>query len=94
MPRLNPVPSGKVALKASWFKSVRDRIEEIKPLQGEYIIIQQTSDGNTISVDIAKVAKELEGNGGGLVDVAEYTLNVCSGGQPATLVVYGPIVQA
>jgi len=86
MPRLDPVPSSKVALKASWFKSVRDRIEEIKPLEGDYILIQQTSDGNIVKVDLDKLKKSLGGVNGGI----EYTLNVCSGGQPATLIVYGP----
>jgi hypothetical protein len=50
MPYLNPVPGSKIALQATWFKSVRDRIEEIKPLEGNNIKIIDTSEGKIISV--------------------------------------------
>ena len=75
MPILPIVPNGKISLAASWFRSIRDRIEEIKPLAGENITLKQTSDGIIIS-----------STGGG----TEYELNVCINGQPGTLIVYGP----
>lgn len=93
MPRLSPVPNGKLALKASWFKSVRDRIEEVKPLGGDYIILIQTSDGNIINVDYDKLKDKLEADLGGDGLLAEYTLNVCNNGSPDTLIVYGPTGQ-
>jgi hypothetical protein len=86
MPYLNPVPGSKIALQATWFKSVRDRIEEIKPLQGNYIIIQQTSEGEIVSVDFDKLKNALVGDS----FLTEYTLNVCKNGAPGTLIVYGP----
>lgn len=76
MPILPKVPTGKISLAASWFRSIRDRIEEIKPLAGQNITLEQTSDGIIISST----------GGGG----TEYELNVCINGQPGTLIVYGP----
>jgi hypothetical protein len=49
MARLAPVPSGKVAIKASWFRSVVERIEEIKPISGRFITINPTSDGYIVN---------------------------------------------
>ena len=90
MPYLNPVPGSKIALQATWFKSVRDRIEEIKPLQGNYIIIQQTSEGEIISLEYDKLKEKLRDDLVGDVFATEYTLNVCRNGAPGTLIVYGP----
>jgi hypothetical protein len=53
MPYLAPVPGSKIALQATWFKSVRDRIEEINPLEGNNIKITETSEGKIISVVLA-----------------------------------------
>ena len=75
MPILPPVPFGKISLAASWFRSIRDRIEEVKPVAGENIILKQTSEGIIIS-----------STGGG----TEYEINVCIDGAPGTLIVYGP----
>lgn len=49
MPYLPPVPQGKIKLGASWFRSVRDRVEEIKPLEGQFIGLRQTPDGIIIN---------------------------------------------
>lgn len=51
MPRLDPVPGGKIKVSASWFKKARDRIEEIKPLDGRFISTRQTQDGIVINAD-------------------------------------------
>jgi hypothetical protein len=90
MPYLPTVPSGKLAVEASWFRSVRDRIEEIKPLEGDYIIIRQTSDGNIVGVNYETLKAQLEKDLGGDGLLSEYTLNVCSNGVPDTIIVYGP----
>lgn len=45
MPRLSPVPQGKIAVEAGWFRKVVERIEEIKPIDGRFINIKETSDG-------------------------------------------------
>lgn len=61
MPRLAPVPGGKIALAASWFRSVRDRVEEIKPLDGRFITTRQTQDGiiiNASSIVTLQVCKD------------------------------------
>jgi hypothetical protein len=75
MPILPPVPFGKISLAASWFRSIRDRIEEVKPVAGENITLKQTTEGIIIS-----------STGGG----EKYELNVCIDGLPGTLIVYGP----
>jgi hypothetical protein len=93
MPILPIVPNKKIALSASWFKSVRDRIEENKSLEGNYIILIQTSDGNIINVDYDRLKDNLATDLGGDGLLAEYTLNVCKNGVPATLIVYGPAGQ-
>jgi hypothetical protein len=54
MPFLPAVPLGKLALAASWFRSIRDRIEEIKPQSGFGIEIRETINGSIISMN-AKV---------------------------------------
>jgi len=50
MPRLNPLPPGKIALAAKWFRDLVFRVEEIKPLAGNFITTETTSDGTYISV--------------------------------------------
>lgn len=52
MPYLPKVPTGKIAVAASWFSSVRDRIEEVKPVAGDYIVIESTTEGQIINVDM------------------------------------------
>lgn len=82
MPYLNKIQPGKLAVKASWFASVRDRIEEIVPEAGQCIKITPQTEKTVIGVDIACVKANLGLN--------EITLNVCENGEPATLIVYGP----
>lgn len=81
MPKLPQVPQGKLALASSWFRSIRDRIEEIVPLAGDGIKVEQSSQGITISLD----SKSQQARG-----IQIYTLNICRNGQPDTLDVYGP----
>ena len=75
MPRndkqLEEVPSGKIKMGKSFFENMRNRIETIRPKAGDYI----------------KVEKE---KGYGLKISGNFnvvTLNVCSNGVPAELVV-------
>jgi hypothetical protein len=82
MPYLNKIQPGKLAVKASWFVSVRDRIEEIAPEAGQCIVIKQQVEKTVIGVDIDCLKSNLGLN--------EITLNVCENGEPATLIVYGP----
>lgn len=61
MPRLAPVPNGKIKLGSSWFSSVRDRVEEIKPIDGRFITTRQTPDGiiiNASSIVTIQVCKD------------------------------------
>lgn len=51
MPFLPSVPSGKIKVHSSWFKSVRDRIEEIKPIAGDGITITHTTEGQIINME-------------------------------------------
>jgi hypothetical protein len=89
MPRLNKI-QGKIALDSKWFSSLVDRVEEIKPLDGDYIAIKQTSDGSVVGVNYENLKNQLEKDLGGDYFATEYTLNVCSNGAPSTLIVYGP----
>ena len=89
MPRLNKI-QGKVALGAKWFSELVNRVEEINPLEGDYIKIQQTSDGQIINLNYDELQNDL----GGDYFVTEYTLNVCNNGAPSTLIVYGPSGQS
>jgi hypothetical protein len=49
MPRLNPVPPGKIALAAEWFRKLVFRVEEIKPVAGDFITTEETGDGTIIN---------------------------------------------
>lgn len=76
MPRndkqLDEVPSGKIKMGKSFFENMRNRVETIRPEAGDYI----------------KVEKE---KGYGLKISGNFnvvTLNVCSNGVPAELVVF------
>lgn len=75
MPRndkqLNEVPSGKIKMGKSFFEDMRNRIETIRPEAGNYIKVEPQ-------------------NGYGLKISGNFnvvTLNVCSNGTPAQLVV-------
>lgn len=76
MPRndkeLDEIPSGKIKMGKSFFENMRNRVETIRPEAGDYI----------------KVEKE---KGYGLKISGNFnvvTLNVCSNGVPAELVVF------
>lgn len=81
MPKLPQVPQGKLALAASWFRSIRNRIEEIVPKAGDGIKVEQSMEGITISID-----SKTDRAGG----IQIYSLNICNNGEPGTLDVYGP----
>jgi hypothetical protein len=73
MPRndkeLREIPSGKIKMGKDFFQNVRDRIETIRPEQGNYIKIEpQKGYGLKISGDFNVV-----------------TLNVCKNGAPSEL---------
>jgi hypothetical protein len=93
MQRLNKI-QGKVALDSKWFSNLVDRVEGIKPLEGVYIQVKQTSDGQIIGINYDDLKNQLEKDLGGDYFVTEYTLNVCNNGSPSTLIVYGPSGQS
>jgi hypothetical protein len=71
---------GTCRLALGFFNSIIRRIECTKPIAGNGIILTEKNDGIQIAVS------------GGSVGVAGYsaiTLNVCSNGEPATIVVLG-----
>jgi len=76
MPRndkeLNEIPSGKIKMGKSFFQNMRNRIESIRPEAGEYINVT-TQTGYGFKIS-------------GNFNVV--TLNVCSNGMPAKLVVF------
>jgi len=75
MPRndqeLDEVPSGKIKMGRSFFVNMRNRVETIRPEEGNYIKIEKNS-GYGLKIS-------------GKFNVV--TLNVCSNGTPSTLVV-------
>jgi len=76
---------GTSILTKSFFNKLIRRIECTKPLAGEGITIKEQENGFEIS-----------GGGGGVGSVAGYTaitLNVCSNGTPAQIVVLGTPVE-
>jgi len=79
MPRndkeLDEIPSGKIKMGKRFFENLRNRVETIRPVAGDYIKVE-------------------EKNGYGLKISGNFnvvTLNVCSNGTPAELVVFGVI---
>ena len=76
---------GTSILTKSFFNKLIRRIECTKPLAGEGITISEKENGFEIS-----------GGGGGIVGGDGYsaiTLNVCSNGTPAQIVVFGKPVE-
>lgn len=83
--QLNELQGVSILTKEFFNKLIR-RIESTKPLAGAGIIITQQENGVQIS----------GGGGGGIGSVAGYstiTLNVCSNGEPAEIVVLGKPVE-
>jgi hypothetical protein len=76
MPRndkeLDEIPSGKIKMGKSFFANMRNRVETIRPVAGDYIKVEEEKG----------YGLKISGN----FDVV--TLNVCSNGVPATLVVF------
>jgi len=68
---------GTSILTKDFFNRIIRRIECIKPLAGSGVSITQEDNGITISAS-------------GGISAVTYTLNVCSNGTPATIIVYGP----
>jgi hypothetical protein len=78
MPRndkeLAEVPSGKIKMGKSFFENMRNRIESIRPEAGSYISVTAQTG----------YGFKISGN------FNVVTLNVCSNGTPAELVVFAP----
>jgi len=69
---LNEIPKGKIKMGKSFFENMRNRIETIRPEAGSYIKIENNK-GYGVKIS-------------GNFNVV--TLNVCSNGVPANLVVF------
>jgi len=82
MPRndkeLDEIPSGKIKMGKSFFANMRNRIETIRPEAGDYIKIEEEKG----------YGLKISGN------FNVVTLNVCSNGVPAELVVFSAIPTA
>jgi hypothetical protein len=76
MPRndkeLDEIPSGKIKMGKSFFENMRNRIETIRPKAGDYIKVEEERG----------YGLRISGN------FNVVTLNVCSNGVPAELVVF------
>lgn len=84
-PRLTEL-KGNCRLALGFFNSIIRRIECTKPIAGDGITLTDKEDGIQISAS----------GGGGAGSVAGYsaiTLNVCSNGEPAQIVVLGAPVE-
>jgi len=68
--RLKEITAGKLNLE--FFNKIIKRIEGIKPLAGDFLKIEEETDGIRISLDNAEVKK----------------LNVCKNGAPDTIKVF------
>ena len=71
---------GTSILTKSFFNKLIRRIECTKPLAGSNVQIKQQENGIMIS----------SGVGGGEFTAVTYELNVCSNGEPDTIIVFGP----
>ena len=80
-PKLKPL-AGASRLGLAFFNSLINRIETVKPVAGFGVSITEGSDGSRINVTL------FGGNGDGAINVV--TLNVCSNGEPDTLLVLSP----
>jgi len=70
-------------LTKEFFNRLIRRIESTKPLAGSGIAIKQQENGIEISSGVSSSA----------VSFSEFTLNVCSNGTPAQIIVYGRLVE-
>jgi len=78
--QLNELQGVSILTKEFYNKVIR-RIECTKPLAGYGIAIKQEENGIAISIS---------GVGSNPFNAVTYELNVCSNGEPATIIVYGP----
>jgi hypothetical protein len=78
--RLNEI-DGPSRLGKGFFNKLIRRIECTKPIAGANVTLIDVPDGIQISVT---------GVVTGTSNLKEITLNVCSNGSPATIIVYGP----
>ena len=81
-PKINEL-QGASRLTLGFYNRLIRRIESTKPLAGSGVTISEKENGIEISSSGG-------GIGGGIGGLQEITLNVCSNGSPATIVVYGP----
>jgi len=75
--RLNEL-QGASRLTLKFYNRLIRRIECTKPLAGDGVSIKEDDNGFTIST-----------SGGGISGAQRITLNVCSNGVPATIIVFG-----
>lgn len=78
---LNELQGVSILTKEFFNKLIR-RIESTKPLAGFGTAIKQEENG--IAISISGVGSNAAFN------AVTYELNVCSNGEPATIIVYGP----
>ena len=78
-PRLKPL-AGASRLSLGFFNSLINRIETIRPIAGSGVSITEGSEGSKININLF--------GSDGTTNVV--TLNVCSNGVPATLLVFSP----
>lgn len=96
-PRIPTPPSGNLKIHAEHFRKVVRRIECIKPLAGDNVILTPTEDGIKIDCTVTK-GGDNNGYYGECGFVAQgystlfqtYPITVCSNGAPDTIYVFGP----
>jgi hypothetical protein len=80
MPRndkeLDEIPAGKIKMNKKFFENLRNRVETVRPKAGSNIKVEQEQTGYGLKISLNANA---------------VTLNVCSNGTPAELVVFGII---
>jgi hypothetical protein len=82
-PRLNEL-QGASRLTLGFFNRLIRRIECTKPLAGSGITITEEENG-------IKISSGGSGSGGSIAGFEEITLNVCSNGEPAEIIVLGKL---
>jgi len=81
-----PELQGTSILTKSFFNKLIRRIECTKPLAGSGIAIKEQENGFELSISGV-------GGGGSVAGFSAITLNVCSNGTPAEIVVYGRAIE-
>lgn len=89
-PQLAPLQPGNLAIHAEHFRRVVRRIETIKPIPGDGIIVKEKDGGTEISVDPKKInIGGANGTGSWLDCLKIIELDVCKNGAPSTVYVAG-----